>query len=128
LDFENTQTAKRDNYMILATIRMKISPQKRGEALKILKSTVEGNRILPGCLSCRIYEDIVEDSVLMYEEMWKSQEELEQHLRSDEYRKVLLVMEMALSHPEVGFNTLSSSTGIEVIEKARGSTHRRARP
>jgi quinol monooxygenase YgiN len=106
---------------------MKISPPKRGEALKILKSIVEGNRILPGCLSCRIYEDIEEDNVLMYEEMWKSEEELEQHLRSDEYRKVLLVMEMALHHPEVGFNTLSSSTGIETIEKARRFTYRRGR-
>ena len=113
--------------MILATIRMKISPQKRGEALKILKSTVEGNRILPGCLSCRIYEDIEEDNVLMYEEMWKSEEELEQHLRSDEYHKVLLVMEMALHHPEVGFNTLSSSAGIETIEKARRFSRSRRR-
>ena len=110
--------------MILATIRMKISPQKRGEALKILKSIVEGNRILPGCLSCRIYEDIEEDNVLMYEEMWKSEAELEQHLRADEYRKVLLVMEMALDHPEVGFNTLLSSTGIETIEKARKFTRK----
>ena len=113
--------------MIIATIRMDISPQKRGEALKILKSIVEGNRVLPGCLSCRIYECIEEDNVLMYEEMWKGEEELEQHLRSDEYRKVLLVMEMALHHPEVGFNTLSSSTGIETIEKARKFTRRRER-
>ena len=95
--------------------------------MKILKSTVEGNRILPGCLSCRIYEDIEEDNVILYEEMWESQEELERHLRSDEYRKVLLVMEMALHHPEVGFNTLTSSTGIETIEKARRSTGRRGR-
>ena len=78
--------------MILASIRMKMPPEKRGEAVKILKSTVERSRILPGCLSCRIYEDLEEDNVLMYEEMWKSEEELEQHLRSDEYRKVLLVM------------------------------------
>ena len=113
--------------MILATIRMKISPEKRGEALKILRSTVEGNRILPGCLSCRIYEDIEEDNVLMYEEMWESEEELKQHLRSDEYHKVLLVMEMALDHPVVEFKTLSSSTGIETIEKARRLTRRRER-
>ena len=113
--------------MILATIRMKIPPQKHGEALKILKSIVEGNRILPGCLRCRIYEDIQEDDVIMYEEMWKSEEELENHLRSDEYRKVLLVMEMALNYPEVGFDTLTSSTGFETIEKARRFTGRRVK-
>ncbi len=114
--------------MILETIRMKIPSQKRGDALKILRSIVEGNRILPGCLCCRIYEDLQEDGVIMYEEMWKSEEELENHLRSEEYRKVLLVMEMSLSHPEVAFNTVTSSTGIETIEKARRFTGRRARP
>jgi len=113
--------------MILANIRMKIPPQKRGEALKILKSIVEGNRILPGCLHCRIYEDLQEDDVIMYEEMWRGEEELENHLRSEEYRKVLLVMEMAINHPEIEFNTLMSSTGIETIEKARRFTGRRVR-
>jgi quinol monooxygenase YgiN len=114
--------------MILANIRMKISPQKRGEVLRILRSTVEGDKILPGCLSCRIYEDLQEDNVIMFEEMWSSEEELEQHLRSDEYRRVLLALEMALQHPEVRFNHVSRSSGIETIEKARTPTGRGKRP
>ncbi len=101
--------------MILANIRMKISPRKRDEALRILRATAEGNRILPGCLNSRVYEDLQEDNVIMLEEMWSSEEELEQHLRSDEYRKVLLIMEMALQHPEVRFNRISSSSGLETI-------------
>jgi quinol monooxygenase YgiN len=114
--------------MILVTIRLMISPQKRAEALKILRSTAEGSRILPGCLSCRIYEDLQENKVIMFEEMWRSEEELEQHLRSDEYHKVLLVVEMALKQPEIRFNTVSDSAGIEVIEKARSFSGRRERP
>jgi quinol monooxygenase YgiN len=114
--------------MILANIRMMISPQKRGEVLRILRSTAEGDRILAGCLSCRIYEDLQEDNVIMFEELWKSEEELGQHLRSDEYHRVLLTLEMALQHPEVRFNRISSSSGLETIEKARTSTGRRIRP
>jgi quinol monooxygenase YgiN len=114
--------------MILANVRMTISPQKRDEALRILRSTAEGNRVLPGCLSCRIYEDAQEDNVIMFEELWRNEEELEQHLRSEEYRKVLLLMEMALQPPEVRFNRVSSWSGIEIIEKARTSTGRRKRP
>jgi quinol monooxygenase YgiN len=114
--------------MILANIRMRVSPQKRGEVLRILRSTVEEDKILPGCLSCRIYEDLQEDNVIMFEEMWSSEEELEQHLRSDEYRRVLLALEMALQHPEVRFNRISSSSGIETIEKARTPTGRGKRP
>jgi hypothetical protein len=41
------------------------------------------------------------------------------HLRSDEYRNLLLILEMALEQPEIRFDTISGSTGIETIEKAR---------
>ena len=105
--------------MILATIRMTIPPKSSGEALKILRSMAELCRDDPGCLSCHIYGDLQEKNVLMLEEVWRSEEDLDLHLRSDEYRNLLLVLEMALKQPEIRFDTISSSTGIETIEKAR---------
>jgi quinol monooxygenase YgiN len=109
--------------MVLVTLRMAIPPQKRGEALKILKSMVARNQARPDdCVFCRVYEDALEDDIIQFEEMWRSEEELERHLRSDEYYKVLLVMEMALKQPEIRFDTIWSSTGIETIERARGHT------
>jgi len=53
--------------------------------------------------------------------MWKSEEDLERRLRSAEYRTMLLVMEMALKHPEVRFKNVSTLSGMEMIEKARSS-------
>jgi quinol monooxygenase YgiN len=105
--------------MILATIRMTIPPQKRGEALKILRSVAELCRDDPGCLSCNIYEDLQDNKVLVFEEVWTAEEGLDLHLRSEEYRNLLLVVEMAPKQPEIRFDTISSSTGIETIEKAR---------
>jgi len=105
--------------MILATIRMAMPSQKSGEALRILRSMAEQCRDKPGCIDCHIYEDLMEKNVLMLEEVWKAQEDLDLHMRSDEYRNLLLVLEMARKHPEIRFDTISSSTGIETIEKAR---------
>ena len=105
--------------MILASVRMTLPSQKRDEAFKILKRTAEHCRIWPGCLSCRIYGDLQEDNVLMLEEMWRSEEELKGHLRSDEYRNVLLVMEMALKEPEIRFDTISGSSGLETVQRVR---------
>jgi len=107
--------------MVIATIRMMIPPKKSDEALKILRSTAEWSKIKPGCLSSRIYEDELEDNFLMFEEIWRSEEDLECHLRSDDYRNVLLVLEMASKQPEIRFDIISSSTGIETIEKARSN-------
>jgi len=43
----------------------------------------------------------------MFDEMWRSEEELKSHLRSNEYSKLLLVIEMALQNPEIRFNTIT---------------------
>ena len=107
--------------MVLATIRLMIPPQKRDEALKILKSAAVQCGVTPSCLSCHVYADLQEANVLMFEERWRSQEDLERHLRSDEYYRVLLVVEMALEQPDIRFETISGSTGIETVEEARNS-------
>jgi quinol monooxygenase YgiN len=108
-----------EKQLIQATITMAIPPQKSGEALRIFKSLTEQCRDEPGCISCHIYEDLQEENSFMLKEVWKSTEDLDLHLRSDEYRNLLLILEMALEQPEIRFDTISSSTGIETIEKAR---------
>jgi len=105
--------------VIQATLTMAIPPQKSAEALRIFKSFTEQCMDKPGCISCRIYEDLQEKNVIMLKEVWRSEEDLDLHLRSDEYRNLLLVLEMALEQPEIRFDTISSSMGIEAIEKAR---------
>ena len=98
---------------------MTIPPQKSGEVLKILRSVVEVCRDEPGCLSCHLYEDLQEKNVLMLAELWRAEEDLDLHIRSEEYHNLLLVLEMSLKQPAIQFDTISSSTGIETIEKAR---------
>jgi quinol monooxygenase YgiN len=108
-----------EKHMILATIKMTIPRQKRFEALKILRSVAELCRDDAGCLSCHIYGDLQDRKALVFEEAWRTEEELNHHIRSDEYRNLLLVLEMAPEQPEIRFDTISSSTGIETIEEAR---------
>ena len=105
--------------MILATIRMTIPSEKRSDALKILRSVAELCRDDPGCLSHNIYRDLNDNKVLVLEEVWRAEEDMDCHLRSEEYRNLLLVLEMSLKQPEIRFDNISSSTGIETIEKAR---------
>jgi quinol monooxygenase YgiN len=105
--------------MIHATIRMTLPARKIEEALEILGSVAERTRVVPGCISCRIYHDTQEDNVIMIDEIWRTEEDHERHLRSSEYRNVLLVVEMAREKPEIKFSAFSHSTGVETIEKAR---------
>lgn len=87
--------------------------------MEILASVAERTRVRAGCLGIRIYKDTQDVHVIMVEELWKDRENLERHLRSDEYRRVLLVVEMALEKPEIRFDEVAQSSGLETIERAR---------
>ena len=113
--------------MIHATIRMVIPDNNRVEAQKILLSVAERTRVEPGCIKCSLYQCIEDDHTIMIEELWKSNEDLEHHLRSDDYLRVLLVIEMALEKPEIRFDFISCSTGVETIEKARSIYYKQSR-
>lgn len=105
--------------MVHARLQMKFTRNKIAEAQKILRVLVERTRVSPGCLGCDVYQDLREPRVLLFEEWWETEEDLDRHLRSDPYRYVILVMEMALERPEIKFSEISRSTGLETVEKAR---------
>jgi len=118
-DFRLKCWTKTGEGMILATIRVMVPARKNYEALRILRSVAKQTKVLPGCLACQVYRSGEEDNCLMLEQLWDTEGNLERHLQSDQYQKVLLVMEMAIKKPEIRFDTISVSTGIETIEKAR---------
>ena len=107
--------------MVHATIRMLIPPKRRGEVMEILSSLAERSRFEAGCIGTRVYQDVEVEPAILIEQLWKSGEDLERYLRSEEYRKVLLVVEMAVEPPEIRFDEISRSSGVETIEKVRNA-------
>ena len=107
--------------MIHTSLRMDFTPDKFEEALQILHSIIEPTRAEVGCIDCSVYQDTGHENQILFIQKWRSEKFLQRHLRSDEYQKVLLVMDMALTPPEIVFDTISSTSGVETIEKARTS-------
>jgi quinol monooxygenase YgiN len=107
------------NEMLRSTIRMHIPPEKQDEALNILASVCERAQFEAGCIKCRLYRGVEDAKVILLEELWMDLEDLQRHLRSEQYQEVLLVIEMASQPPEIRFDTIAQSRGIETIEQAR---------
>jgi quinol monooxygenase YgiN len=105
--------------MIQVLVRMVLVPEKQRDALQILRSVAERTRAELGCIRCSVYQDSDEQHGILYEEVWRSEDEMQIHLRSQEYRNLLLVLEMALKPPEITFNKIISTSGVEIIEKVR---------
>ena len=105
--------------MVRCTIRMLIPLEKQSDALEILGSMAEQIQFEPGCISSRLYRGVEDARAILLEELWLTDEDVQHHLRSDKYRKVLLVVEMAAEPPEIRFDTIAHSSGVETIEQAR---------
>ena len=107
--------------MIHASVRMKFMPGKFAEARDILLALVESTQFTPGCLGCDLYQGLRERYVLLFEQWWETKADLDRHLRSDHYQRVILAMEMATEHPLIRFSEISHSAGLETIERARNA-------
>ncbi len=105
--------------MIYSSIRMVLPAGQKKGAMKILGRYAERTRFLTGCLSCRLYDDVLDAKCIMLEEIWEDEAALNRHLGSTSYGEILLVMEMASALPEIRFIRYSESGGFERIEQAR---------
>jgi quinol monooxygenase YgiN len=71
-------------------------------------------------LGFRCLQDASDETSLIVEERWASQEDLERHVRSADYRNFLGLLESAVEKPEVEFHEVAKTSGMEVIEEMRG--------
>ncbi len=104
--------------MVRSTIRMLIPLDKQSEAIDILGYVSAQVQYEPSCISSRLYRGVDEVRAILVEELWTSHEGLLSHLQSDEYHRVLLAVEMAEERPDIRFDEISHTSGLETIENA----------
>jgi quinol monooxygenase YgiN len=120
--------------MIVGTLRILPAPDRRAEIMEVFRGIQGPVRAQPGCVACHIYEEQGSDEALVLVERWESQAALEAHLRSETYRRILGAIELSAAPPEVRFDTVSATAGMELIDRSRatereaGSTHTGEKP
>jgi quinol monooxygenase YgiN len=105
--------------MIIGTLRIPLSPHRRAKVLEVLRSVQGPVSGQLGCVSCQIYEELGPGEAVVFVERWASQEALEQHVRSEACRRIPGAIELASRQPEVCFDYVSASEGVELIERLR---------
>jgi quinol monooxygenase YgiN len=103
--------------VILVTSRMIVRPERRSDLLETMRGMLEPARVEKGCLGYRLCEDVEDRNTFVLLESWATQEELEHHLRKDNQQRLLSLMDLLSEQPELQFNTVSHTSGIDLIEK-----------
>ncbi len=73
----NRQTNRRGNILITSTIRITASENPNGEIIRVLRSLIEPTRVESGCISCGLYKDLHDPSIIIWVEEWNTQDDLE---------------------------------------------------
>ena len=108
--------------MITALLRIPVSEKRKDEITRLLRSLVEPTRVETGCISCRLYQELKDPYVLTWVEEWQTRNDLDRHLRSPRFKKILAALDMAEAEPEVRFDTVAETTGMQLIEDVRRSS------
>jgi len=106
--------------MITWGVRVRIPPAKRDEVRSIFRGLLEPTRVLGGCLSCRVYQDVEDPNALVLMQEWVSSEDLQRYLRSEDRRALIGVMELATEPPDVWFDTIESREGLDRLAQLMG--------
>jgi quinol monooxygenase YgiN len=106
--------------MIIVTLHLKVAPEKRIQILKTIHSMIGPTSAQPGCLQCNFWGSTQNDDILILLEKWESQETLNQHIKSEEFLKVLAAMDTACEQPQISFYGIDSCAGMELVEKVLG--------
>ena len=107
--------------MVIAFVDIKASSEKYEELRKALFSLSGPTEAEAGCKSCQLYQDASDASVLRIETRWTTQGDLLRHIRSDTYKRFLLLMELGSEQPTIEFYTVSELRGLDLIREARES-------
>jgi quinol monooxygenase YgiN len=102
--------------VILSTLKMIVQPGRRSDFLETMRGMLEPARVEMGCLSYRLYEDVENRNAFVLLEEWATQKDLERHIRTDNQRRLLALMDLLSEQPELRFNTVSHTAGMDLIE------------
>lgn len=105
--------------MIIFTLCFKVSLSKRKEVFSLFDSLAGPLSVKPGCSRVALFSNVNGHEDLMLIEEWQSRAELDKHIRSNEFRKILALMDLSNESPKTRFYQVSSTEGFEVVEKAR---------
>lgn len=105
--------------MIVGTLRILPPPSRRDDVLEVLRSIQGPVLAQPGCTAFHIYEEQGSEEAVVLVERWESKPALEAHLRSEAYRRILGAIELSGGTPDIRFDFVSASEGMDLIERSR---------
>jgi quinol monooxygenase YgiN len=93
---------------------MPLSEEQVERALAVLVAVAGPTRAKRGCLSCCVDRDM-DAGTIRYSEEWDSEDAFQRHLRSEDFQKVLVAMDLCYEEPRISLGETTITGGVEVL-------------
>ncbi len=105
--------------MIMSTVRLAISERHRPEVLRTLRVLMGHATAKAGCTGFSISQDVTNRETLTICDQWATREDLDDYVRSAEYRLLLAVIDLSVTPPDISFDDLGHIGGLELVQALR---------
>ena len=117
-----------DTGVLTCVIDMLLAADDLERAVQLLLSTVGRTESKSGCTECSIGRDAAEPARVRYNEAWTTEAAFRRHVRSAEFQRVLVAMDLSCEEPQVTIGTLTGRTGIAVLRDLHSGAEPAAAP
>jgi quinol monooxygenase YgiN len=104
---------------ILVTIKIDVRSAKRKELAQTLSALAVRVRKEAGCVSSAVYREVENENALCVLEEWVSQEDLDNHLQSDNFHLLCGAVKLLNGPAQMRFHSISQTLGEEAVAAAR---------
>lgn len=104
---------------IQVNVQMVVPTEKRDEVVRVFRVRLGRIRTERGCVSCQLYQQSDNLNVLRFVEVWDDERNLQRHVRSEFFGEVLTLVELSAEVPEISFQWIAATEGLEYLAALR---------
>ena len=101
--------------MIVFSIEIVAPDRVRTALLRTLGSVLEPTRVIPGCLSVRLFSDLDKRKSFLLVEEWESRDHFERNLDNTKINAIVAAIELSSEAPVVHIDTVERESGVDAL-------------
>jgi len=105
---------------VFAFYRLTHGPEGPHGLIDALRSTLAPSHLDHGCRSARVFREADDSGGVLLVEEWATPADLERHIRTPSFRRVLAVLELSRTAPDVVYVEGARVRGLEWIAEVLG--------
>jgi len=108
--------------MIIEQVSIRAAKGRSQEIGRGIESLIGPTEVQQGCLRCRLLRGWHEPDELVLQATWETAEDLTNHLQSENYKRLLQLMELSAVTPVIEFCMVQEVRGLDLVQEARGES------